>query len=153
MALYERLLCLDSPSPGPITEVAMAPTLKVKEAHLLLLKRWPDGQNLTYTHLGACWNSLWEWSQTGTTSSSPYVVLQYTSISPNGSVTCIWGPIFTAATQGMLPDHLALQVFLVPRGCNNRAHPERSSDHCWRTKPHSCYERTPHITWLRRSGA
>lgn len=43
---------------GPSSEAANCARLKVTRAHLLVLKWWPEGQDLIYTHSGLCWDTI-----------------------------------------------------------------------------------------------
>ena len=55
-------VCSDSLAQGPAQRNLIMPRLKVKEAHLLILKPHPEGEASnatdTHTHLEACWNTF-----------------------------------------------------------------------------------------------
>lgn len=104
--------------------------LKVKEAHLHMLKHWPEEQasNLTYTS-----RSLLEYYPDRDwwvlSSCLPSAVLQRTSISWKKPLHASGAPMF--APRGYLLTAWLWRsrelVFLVPWNCNNWCHPEGSS--------------------------
>lgn len=124
------------------------PRLKVKEAHLLILEPWPEGQasNLTHTSKSLLKHSRDRGWQVPSLC-CPFAVFQSTSISQKGAFIHIWCPNFC----GCFPGGCLLiawlwrwgeLAFLVTLDCNNQYHPERSS--------YTCLE--PWFLWLMPGG-